>query len=175
MVVINPRWFVSRNKHLPASAFLSTTWRAPSEMSSARNGPFRAPKGRAGGDGCRAWCGKLLGASVTHRRDSSRQPHLGNTPPRAAEACHLRLGRECSPISDTELDLGSQGELTSRQCAESKQTTPCIFEYIYLARPDSVLNDIPVYNFQLGLGSRLATRIKCAAQPSHFQRQSDFS
>lgn len=55
-----------------------------------------------------------------------------------------------------------QGELTSRQCAESAQTTPCIFEYIYLARPDSVLNDIPVYNFQLGLGSRLAERIKCA-------------
>lgn len=53
-----------------------------------------------------------------------------------------------------------QGELTSRQCAESRQTTPCIFEYIYLARPDSVLNDIPVYNFQLGLGSRLAARIR---------------
>ena len=54
-----------------------------------------------------------------------------------------------------------QGKLISRQCAESKQTAPCIFEYIYLARPDSVLNDIPVYNFQLGLGSRLAARIRC--------------
>ena len=51
------------------------------------------------------------------------------------------------------------GQLITRQCA-SGQTCPCIFEYIYLARPDSVLNNISVYNFQLGLGTRLAQRIK---------------
>jgi len=52
-----------------------------------------------------------------------------------------------------------EGRLISHQCAAG-QTCPCIFEYIYLARPDSVLNDISVYNFQLGLGTRLAQRIR---------------
>ncbi|KAK9814073.1 hypothetical protein WJX72_000317 [[Myrmecia] bisecta] len=52
-----------------------------------------------------------------------------------------------------------EGKLVSHQCA-SGQTCPCIFEYIYLARPDSVLNNISVYNFQLGLGTHLAQRIK---------------
>ena len=55
-----------------------------------------------------------------------------------------------------------RGELVSRQCA-CGQLSPCIFEYIYLARPDSVLSDIPVYSFQLGLGTRLAQRIRRAA------------
>ena len=56
--------------------------------------------------------------------------------------------------------IDETGTLHSRQCVEPAIQSPCIFEYIYLARPDSVLNDIPVYNFQLGLGTRLAERIQ---------------
>lgn len=56
--------------------------------------------------------------------------------------------------------ITEEGNLVSKQVAEPQRAAPCIFEYIYLARPDSVLNDIPVYNFQLGLGTRLARRIK---------------
>jgi len=55
--------------------------------------------------------------------------------------------------------ISPQGGLTTKQCVQG-ELNPCIFEYIYLSRPDSVLNDISVYNFQLGLGTRLAQKIK---------------
>lgn len=55
--------------------------------------------------------------------------------------------------------INNEGKLESRQCANG-QISPCIFEYIYLARPDSTLNGISVYEFQLELGRRLARRIK---------------
>ena len=62
--------------------------------------------------------------------------------------------------------LKPAGKLVSRMCVTNSQTCPCIFEYIYLSRPDSVLNNMSVYNFQLGLGSRLSDRIRSALQKS---------
>ena len=51
------------------------------------------------------------------------------------------------------------GELYSRQCAAHPRLVPCAFEYVYLARPDSVMNGIAVYEARLRLGDRLAATI----------------
>ncbi|MDY1005619.1 amidophosphoribosyltransferase [Curtobacterium sp. CFBP9011] len=52
------------------------------------------------------------------------------------------------------------GTMHARQCAKDPRLVPCSFEYVYLARPDSVMNGISVYDARLRLGNRLADTIE---------------
>ncbi len=56
--------------------------------------------------------------------------------------------------------ITEDGHMSSRQCAQNPQLVPCSFEYVYLARPDSIMNGISVYEARLRLGDRLADTIK---------------
>lgn len=56
--------------------------------------------------------------------------------------------------------ISEEGELHSMQCAENPTLRPCIFEYVYFARPDSVMDGNSVYKTRLKMGELLAEKIK---------------
>jgi amidophosphoribosyltransferase len=62
--------------------------------------------------------------------------------------------------------LGIDGQLHQRRCAEGQTHAPCIFEYVYLARPDSMIEDVSVYKARLRMGERLAKKIQ-RLRPEH--------
>jgi amidophosphoribosyltransferase len=55
--------------------------------------------------------------------------------------------------------VAANGEMFSKQCSANPILMPCSFEYVYLARPDSIMNGISVYEARLRLGDRLANTI----------------
>jgi amidophosphoribosyltransferase len=59
-----------------------------------------------------------------------------------------------------------EGEIYTYQCAENPQYRPCIFEHVYFARPDSIIDNISVYKARLRMGETLARKI-LKIRPDH--------
>jgi len=56
--------------------------------------------------------------------------------------------------------IHADGRLYTRQCAEHPVLSPCIFEFVYFARPDSIIDNISVHKARLRMGKKLAAKIK---------------
>ncbi len=82
----------------------------------------------------------------------------------ALEGTGHKLTRDVAPGEAIFIDL--EGRIHARQCAENPTLNPCIFEYVYLARPDSVMDGISVYHARLNLGETLAQRVISTLPPS---------
>jgi len=82
----------------------------------------------------------------------------------ALEGTSHKFERNVAPGEAVFIDL--QGQMHTQQCADAPVLNPCIFEFVYLARPDSVLDGISVYQARLNLGETLAKRVISTVPPN---------
>ena len=82
----------------------------------------------------------------------------------ALEGTGHKLVRDVAPGEAIFIDM--EGRIHAQQCAEHPTLNPCMFEFVYLARPDSVMDGISVYQARLNLGETLAQRVISTMPPS---------
>ncbi len=75
----------------------------------------------------------------------------------ALEGLGFRMVRDVEPGEAIFIDL--DGNFYSRQCAASPSLNPCVFEYVYFARPDSIVDGASIYSARLRMGEYLAERL----------------
>jgi amidophosphoribosyltransferase len=81
----------------------------------------------------------------------------------ALDTLGFRLIRDVAPGEAVLVD--QDGNFSSQQCAKNATSNPCIFEYVYLARPDSVIDGVSVYETRLHMGESLAEKIRQQLNP----------
>jgi len=82
----------------------------------------------------------------------------------AIEGTGHKVIRDVAPGEAVFIDL--EGQIHTQQCAENPTLNPCMFEFVYLARPDSVMDGISVYQARLNMGETLAQRLISTIRPN---------
>jgi amidophosphoribosyltransferase len=102
---------------------------------------------------------------VLGRRDTPRGPEwMLASESVALDSLSFQLVRDIAPGEAVFID--EKGRLHSHQCVATVRHTPCIFEYVYFARPDSKIDNISVYRARMRMGDRLAEKI-LRERPNH--------
>jgi len=81
----------------------------------------------------------------------------------ALEGTGLKLTRDVAP--GEAIFIEEDGTLHAEQCADQPSLNPCMFEFVYLARPDSIMDGVSVYQARLNMGETLAQRLISTMPP----------
>lgn len=76
----------------------------------------------------------------------------------ALDAVGFELMRDVAPGEAVYITL--DGELYTQQCAHTPSYAPCLFEFVYFARPDSTIDKVSVYGSRVNMGAKLGEKIK---------------
>ena len=76
----------------------------------------------------------------------------------------FQIERDVAPGEAVFFDVDNKCHV--RECIDNAKLTPCIFEHVYLARPDSIVDEVSVYKTRLRMGTKLAEKI-CRSRPDH--------
>lgn len=76
----------------------------------------------------------------------------------ALSSLGFKVIRDIAPGEAIYIDV--DGQIHTRQCSEASDSNPCVFEFVYLARPDSIIDGVSVYKARLRMGEKLADKIK---------------
>ncbi|MFM8511209.1 MAG: amidophosphoribosyltransferase, partial [Betaproteobacteria bacterium] len=82
----------------------------------------------------------------------------------ALDGSGFKLVRDVAPGEALFIEL--KGQVHAQSCAERTVLNPCVFEYVYLARPDSVIDGVSVYQARVNMGQSLAQRVISMMPPS---------
>lgn len=92
------------------------------------------------------------------KRSAAGVSHMFASESVALDVLGYTLERDVQPGEAMLVDLS--GRAHAQVCAASPRLAPCIFEYVYLARPDSIMDGIAVHRTRMNMGENLARRIK---------------
>ena len=90
--------------------------------------------------------------------DGVNKSHMFASESVAMDVIGYELERDIAPGEAVLIDM--DGNVHTRVCSPEIKRTPCIFEYVYLARPDSILDDIPVYQTRVNMGKKLGAKLR---------------
>ena len=97
----------------------------------------------------------VLGSQVN---EEGKKAYAVSSESVAFNALAFDLERDIAPGEAVFITL--EGQIFSRQCSDQATLSPCLFEYVYFARPDSVIDGVSVYQSRLDMGVALAEKIK---------------